>query len=134
MAGTSLAAALGRSSSIGIAAQSMGLGGSAADVDAVVGPVAVGSPLRVTSALVGSGGAGASGTTMGAALASDEVDGGSPATRLSAVAAGRVNQALTRAAPTSKVATPARTKGRFAREGAAASDLGQLSLPVIPRP
>ena len=139
IAGISLAVALARSSSIGIATQSMGLGGSTGTVDAIVDAAADGSALRATSMLVSSGGAGASGTTIEAVLgegarAGDGADDASPASRLSAVSAGCVNQTPAEPAPTSMSTTAATPTGRFASDVAAASNWGQLSLPVILQP
>ena len=134
MAGISLAVARARSSSIGIAAQSMGLGGSVVVVAPTADAAADRSPMRVTSALVGSGRAGASGTTTAAALARGGADDVSPAARLSAGPAGSVNQAPAEAAPTIRTTRPARTTGRFANGGTAAITLGQLSLPIILQP
>ena len=139
MAGISFAAAFGRSSSIGMAAQSIGLAGSAA--------AAGGAAPRTSSAAVGSGGAATSGRATAAGMAgagaaslpgrfavSARTASDPAACCCGAVAGLWDSQTPVAATPATRMPTVAKTAGRFANDGAAATDLVQLILPIILQP
>ena len=133
MAGISLALALARSSSIGIAAQSAGLEGSEADGEAVGGSAlsaGSGGVDGCAAAIDAAGVAADRGVSTAAGFALSAV-----ATLGSSDAGGFVSHAPVAVAATTRIAIPARRAGRFTRGSSpAASGLGSLSLPVILQP